>query len=113
MLAAVLRPRSLRAVRAAVATRLYGLTDVEREQLLLNDVNLEGLVEDFLAWQDVWRTQGVLAMVHKLLHQRGVAAALLARLQGGERELTNVLHLAALLQEASASLQGETGPDRQ
>ena len=108
VLAAVLRPRSLRAVRAAVATRLYGLTDVEREQLLLNDVNLEGLVEDFLAWQDVWRTQGVLAMVHKLLHQRGVAAALLARLQGGERELTNVLHLAALLQEASASLQGET-----
>ena len=108
VLAAVLRPRSLRAVRAAVATRLYGLTDVEREQLLLDDVNLEELVEDFLGWQDVWRTQGVLAMVHKLLHQRGVAAALLARLQGGERELTNVLHLAALLQEASASLQGET-----
>jgi len=108
VLAAVLRPRSLRAVRAAVATRLYGLIDVEREQLLLDDVNLEGLVEDFLAWQDVWRTQGVLAMVHKLLHQRGVAAALLARSRGGERELTNVLHLAALLQEASASLQGET-----
>jgi exodeoxyribonuclease V beta subunit len=50
----------------------------------------------------------VLAMVHKLLHQRGVAAALLARPDEGERALTNVLHLAALLQEASGSLQGET-----
>ena len=108
VLAAVLKPRSLRAIRSAVATRLYGLSAAEREQVLLDDQNLEALIETFLAWQDMWRTQGVLAMVHQLLHQRGVAAQCLAQTHTGERELTNVLHLAALLQEASAGLQGET-----
>ena len=108
VLAAVLKPRSLRAIRSAVATRLYGLSAAEREQVLLDDQNLEALIETFLAWQDLWRTQGVLAMVHQLLHQRGVAARWLAQTHSGERELTNVLHLAALLQEASSSLQGET-----
>ena len=107
MLAAVLRPRSLRAIRAAVATRLYGLTEAQREQLLTHDAQLEELVEQFLGWQQVWHNQGVLAMVHALLHERGVAAALLARQHNGERDLTNVLHLAALLQDASHSLQGE------
>jgi len=108
VLAAVLKPRSLRAIRSAVATRLYGLSAAEREHVLLDDQNLDALIETFLAWQDLWRTQGVLAMVHQLLHQRGVAAQLLASTDSGERELTNVLHLAALLQEASTSLQGET-----
>jgi exodeoxyribonuclease V beta subunit len=53
----------------------------------------------------VWMRQGVLAMLRMTLHERGLPARWLAE-PGGERRLTNVLHLGELLQLASRELDG-------
>ena len=45
-------------------------------------------------------------MLHELLHRFDLPARLLAR-DGGERALTNLLHLAELLQQAATGLDGE------
>src|SRR5581483_6292495 len=56
--------------------------------------------------QNVWQRHGVLAMLHNLLHAFDLPARLLAK-PHGERVLTNLQHLAELLQHAAANLDGE------
>ncbi len=117
LLSAVAQPRSTQAVRAAMATRLWGLPFAELEALLQDEEAWDALVEQFHGWQAVWQRQGLLPMLHRLLHAQGIPARLLnaapvaasgaAQNHDGERRLTNLLHLGDLLQTASASLQGE------
>ena len=64
------------------------------------------MVERFLDYHARWRSQGVLAMLYRLLHDFEVPARLLQKV-GGERELTDILHLAELLQTDSQHLDGE------
>jgi exodeoxyribonuclease V beta subunit len=54
----------------------------------------------------VWRELGVLTMLRRTLHLLALPARWLAEADG-ERRLTNFLHLAELLQQASARLDGE------
>jgi exodeoxyribonuclease V beta subunit len=66
----------------------------------------EARVEQLKALHGSWQRQGVLAMLRRFIHELGLPARLL-REPGGERRLTNLLHLAELLQEASSQLEGE------
>src|SRR5690554_7720861 len=50
--------------------------------------------------------QGVLPMLHRLLHEFRLPARLVQR-GDGERRLTKLLHLAELLQQADRELDGE------
>jgi exodeoxyribonuclease V beta subunit len=54
----------------------------------------------------VWQGQGVLAMLRQSLHVLQLAGRWRGQ-SDGERRLTNVLHLAELLQTASSQLDGE------
>jgi exodeoxyribonuclease V beta subunit len=116
VLCAVANPRSTALVRAALATRLWGLPFAALEVLLQDEEAWDALVECFHGWQAVWQRQGFLPMLHRLLHDQSIPARLLnpADAAGnsqasndGERRLTNLLHLGDLLQTAAASLQGE------
>ena len=60
----------------------------------------------FRGYREVWRKQGVLPMLRRLLHDFRLPQALIAR-SDGERVLTNLLHLFELLQQAAAELDGE------
>jgi exodeoxyribonuclease V beta subunit len=64
------------------------------------------VVEQLKALHVTWQRQGVLAMLRRLIHELKLPARLLAE-PGGERRLTNLLHLAELLQTASRELDGE------
>jgi exodeoxyribonuclease V beta subunit len=64
------------------------------------------VVEQLKALHQAWARQGVLAMLRRFIHELGLPSKLLA-MTGGERRLTNLLHLAELLQEASRELEGE------
>jgi ATP-dependent exoDNAse (exonuclease V) beta subunit len=64
-------------------------------------------VLQFRAYRDCWRRQGVLPMLRRLLNDFRVPARLLAAGGSGERSLTDLLHLAELLQQASSLLDGE------
>ena len=102
----VAEPQDMRRVRAALGTRTVGLSLAELHALATDDTLLEQRAEQMRALQLTWQNQGVLAMLRQALHGLQLAA----RWRGepdGERRLTNVLHLAELLQAASSQLDGE------
>jgi len=105
-LQAVADPRDARAVRAGLATRLLDLSLDELGWLAANDEAFDARCEQLRVLHGVWQGQGVLAMLRQTLHLFGLPARWLGE-TGGERRLTNYLHLAELLQSASAQLEGE------
>ncbi len=117
-LEAVASPRDARLARAALATRTVGLPLAELARLAANDEAFDARSEQLRSLHAVWQSQGVLAMLRQSLHlldlpARWLAppdAAAAAAGQGGgdgERRLTNVRHLAELLQAARGQLDGE------
>ncbi len=103
---AVANPLDGLLARAAFATRTAGLPLGELARLSSDEVAWEGRVEQLKSLHGAWQRQGVLAMLRRFVHELGLPARLL-RQPGGERRLTNLLHLAELLQEASSQLEGE------
>ena len=108
VLAAIEAPQNERGLKAALATELFMLT-MEQLDALNHDENLwEEVVGEFTEYRELWIKRGVLPMLSRLLQQRNLAADVLGQMSG-ERRLTNVLHLAELLQQASSQLEGVTG----
>ena len=102
----VAEPQDMRRVRAALGTRTVGLSLSELHALATQDDCLDQRAEHMRALHQTWQSQGVLAMLRQSLHVLKLAG----RWRGepdGERRLTNVLHLAELLQTASQQLDGE------
>lgn len=93
-------------VRAALATATLDLPWATLEQLRNNELAWEAEIEHFRELHRIWRRQGVLPMLRRLLSRFGVPARWLARAEG-ERVLTDVLHLAELLQQESQQVDGE------
>ncbi|MFB9885678.1 exodeoxyribonuclease V subunit beta [Balneatrix alpica] len=105
ILAAVQNPWHQPSLRAALATLLLGASAAQLDAWLQDEQQWQGLVDEFVEYQGRWQQQGVLAMLRSLIFQRQLASRWLVE-QGGERRLTNVLHLGELLQQASKRLVG-------
>ncbi|MDB5909206.1 MAG: recB [Massilia sp.] len=103
---AVANPLDGALARAAFATRTAGLSLAALARMSSDELAWEERVEQLKALHLVWQRQGVLAMLRRFVHQLGLPSTLL-RQAGGERRLTNLLHLAELLQSASSGLDGE------
>lgn len=103
---AVASPLDGTLARAALATRTADLPLSELARLSGDETVWEERVEQLKALHATWQRQGVLAMLRRFIHELGLPARLL-REPGGERRLTNLLHLAELLQQASTQLDGE------
>ncbi|MDP9902596.1 exodeoxyribonuclease V subunit beta [Variovorax ginsengisoli] len=104
-LAACAEPEDDRLLRAALGTASLGLRWHSLDALNQNEAVWEARVLQFRGYRQCWRRQGVLPMVRRLLADFSVPRRLLSA--GGERALTDVLHLAELLQQASTQLDGE------
>ena len=105
-LAALANPLDGALARAAFATRTVNLPLGELARLSSDELEWERRIEQLKALHLVWQRQGVLAMLRRFIHELQLPAMLL-RQTGGERRLTNLLHLAELLQSASRQLDGE------
>jgi exodeoxyribonuclease V beta subunit len=103
---AVANPLDGGLARTAFATRTAGLPLAQLARLSSDETVWEERVEQLKALHVTWQRQGVLAMLRRFIHELALPARLL-REAGGERRLTNLLHLAELLQEASGQLEGE------
>ena len=103
-LQAAATPEDGGALRAALATAPLGLDWATLEALSLDEAAWEAQLARFQALQARWRRHGVLPMLHRLMQDFGVAPRLLAA--GDERGLTDLMHLAELLQAAEATLDG-------
>jgi exodeoxyribonuclease V beta subunit len=93
-------------VHAALGTNTLGVPLVELAALQENELAWEAQIERFRHYREIWQRQGVLAMLHRLMHDADLPARLVAR-DAGERMLTNLLHLAEWLQQAATELDGE------
>lgn len=111
LLQAVAHPRDTRLARAALATRLLGLPLHALQRLAQDDDAFDAQVQQLHALHAIWRRHGVLAMLRQALHRLDLPRRLLGPPADsdpqGERRLTNLLHLAELLQQASLGLDGE------
>ncbi|WP_308388866.1 exodeoxyribonuclease V subunit beta [Acidithiobacillus sp. AMEEHan] len=96
------------AVGTALATSLLGLAWSELAALRHDDRLREERLLQFRRYAEIWRERGVLPMLLRLSQDFSLPARLLhGGVPGGERRLTNFLHLAELLQHAAQELQGE------
>ncbi len=106
ILQACATPESDTRVRSALACGVLDLAYQDLDTLNQDEVRWEETVEQFHGYRHQWRTQGVLPMLRGLLMDFRVPARLSQSLDG-ERALTNLLHLAELLQQAATRLDGE------
>ncbi|MFJ4158230.1 exodeoxyribonuclease V subunit beta [Pseudomonas sp. NPDC089752] len=105
-LKACAEPDSERLLKAALASLTLDLSLLELDQLNQDERVWEAWVMRFRRYRDTWQRQGVLPMLRHLLHDFQLPRTLIAR-SDGERVLTNLLHLAELLQQAAGELDGE------
>lgn len=105
LLAACAEPDNARALHAALGSQILGLSWSQLDRLEQDELHWEARLLQFRDLHQVWMCHGVLPMLRRLLNEFGVPQRLRAR--GDERGLTDLLHLAELLQHASARLDGQ------
>ena len=105
LLKALAEPRRAEPLRTAVATRLWGLDDASLGWTLQDEAAWDAMQDRCQSWHQIWQRQGVLPLLRHWLHDTLAGQRLLAS-EGGERRLSNLLHLGELLHQASHTLQG-------
>ncbi|MCP4700871.1 MAG: exodeoxyribonuclease V subunit beta [Gammaproteobacteria bacterium] len=100
VLAAVLEPERENLLRAALAADMLGMSGDALFSLLQDEERWEELLERFRGYHELWRDRGFIQMFRTLQFKEKVQSRLLD-FSNGERRLTNLLHLAEVLQQAS------------
>ncbi|MBE2895162.1 exodeoxyribonuclease V subunit beta [Spirabiliibacterium falconis] len=92
-----LTPYHRQHVLNALSSELFNFDSFHLSQLLYDEQLWDSWVERFTEWQQLWQKQGVLPMIHAILQYDNLAQTILAK-PDGERAITDILHLAELLQ---------------
>lgn len=100
ILQACLNPLNERYILNAISTALFALNSAEIQRVKQLEQQAQYWFERFIGYQRIWQYQGVLAMLHRLFLAEEIPQKLLTQ-TNGERRLTDLLHLAELLQQAS------------
>ena len=106
ILTACLNPFSERNILNAVATAIFAQTAADIQRIRLDENRWEYWVEKFIHYQRTWQKQGVLVMLHQLFLQEKITEKLYPTVEG-KRLVTDLLHLAELLQEAATLNESE------
>lgn len=105
-LKALAEPRNERKVRTALSTATFGWTYQALQRLARDEPGWEQHLERFLEYRQRWLRDGILPALRQLIGDYELHARL-GQASEGERCITNLLHLAELLQQASGQLEGE------
>ena len=95
-------------VRTALTTDLFGYTARQMDRLNSDEHQWEEIITSMEGYRQLWQNKGFIPMFQAILAEQQVVARLHAK-PSGERCLTNLLHLAELLQEASRNQVGRQG----
>ncbi|WP_031430095.1 exodeoxyribonuclease V subunit beta [Methylomicrobium agile] len=107
-LKALADPRNERKVRAALGTAAFGWTYRKLHRLVQDEPEWELHLDRFLTYHARWRQDGILPALRQLIDDYALyTRARLETESEGERSLTNLLHLAELMQQAGSQLEGE------
>lgn len=110
VLQAIAMPTRQGWVRSALVSTLMGYDINTLQQMIDQGEPWESVLDQFGLWHQSWREGGFMRMLRHWLdwpgaQGRSVVQRLLARIDG-ERQLTNLLHLAELLQQQSRQRVG-------
>ena len=95
-----------RPILNAIATALFGLNAADIHQIQQNEADWQRWADSFTQYQQTWQRQGILVMLHQILLEQGISERLLSQATG-ERDLTDFLHLAEILQQAATLHESE------
>ena len=95
-----------RPILNAIATALFGLNASDIHQIQQNEADWQRWADSFAQYQQTWQRQGILVMLHQILLEQGISERLLSQATG-ERDLTDFLHLAEILQQAATLHESE------
>ena len=95
-----------RPILNAIATALFGLNAADIHQIQQNEADWQRWADSFAQYQQTWQRQGILVMLHQILLEQGISERLLSQAKG-ERDLTDFLHLAEILQQAATLHESE------
>lgn len=95
-----------RPILNAIATALFGLNAADIHQIQHNEADWQRWADSFAQYQQTWQRQGILVMLHQILLEQGISERLLSQATG-ERDLTDFLHLAEILQQAATLHESE------
>ncbi|MDG4476860.1 exodeoxyribonuclease V subunit beta [Thiovibrio frasassiensis] len=101
LLAAVAEPGNEQLLRKALATTMLGFSGNDLDRLNQAESELYARMGRAAAWQEVWQKNGVMRMLLAVWQEHGVTGRLLL-FEDGERRLTNLRHLAELLQDTES-----------
>ena len=105
-LKALAEPHNERKVRSALGTATFGWSYQTLQQWAVDEPRWEMHLERFMGYQQRWRQYGILPALRQLIGDYQLHARLMAKHEG-ERCMTNLLHLAELLQQANSQIEGE------
>ncbi|WP_417760661.1 exodeoxyribonuclease V subunit beta [Shewanella sp.] len=105
LLHALINARDEFALRSAMATNLLGLSVGDIHQFNLQEEMRALWLTQFERWQQLWLSRGIMPAIMQLAADTELIQRMLAE-DNGERRLTDLRHLAELLQQKSAELDG-------
>ncbi|RTZ15286.1 exodeoxyribonuclease V subunit beta [Vibrio aquaticus] len=108
LLQAVLTPENDRALRASLASEMFALNAGTLDKLNNDENEWETAINEFKDYRKLWTQRGVLPMLRSVMSKRHIAERLLEE-EGGERALTDLMHIGELLQQASQELDSDHG----
>ena len=100
ILTAILNPGREAGVKCALTTDALGLNANQLQTLAGNELAWQARLQEFAEFRASWERDGFFFMFSQLLRREKVVENLL-RFPDAERRITNVLHLAELLEAAS------------
>lgn len=107
LMSAVLTPVNSKAINAFLLSGFLGLKLNDLHELTEDDEQYQELSDDLQELQVIWNRRGFYAMFYELIHRRNRLENL-AQLDGAERVITNLYHLAELC--AVEERESEIGP---
>ena len=105
ILEAVMAPANEQKILSALATELLQSTPLELEQFRTSEPEQFKVKTEFERFDRVWKQRGIAACILSLIKERRLAKRWLGQ-DAGARQLTNLRHLAELLETQSAKLPG-------
>lgn len=105
ILSAIAAPHRSDYIRAALITSLMGYNGNDLDRFGSGNADLaamhmsqewETITADFFSYREMWESSGISYLMRSLLHSEQVRTRVLST-PGGERKLTNVLHIVELI----------------
>jgi exodeoxyribonuclease V beta subunit len=100
LLQAIAQPNNSQLVKQALTLSWFGYRGQALLALINDEVEMDNWLFSFINYQHLWKTEGLMPMILKLLSEKEIFPRL-SKLKQAERCLTNLQHCIELVQEAA------------